>query len=64
MIDNLLRPLLVGKDTRMPDFVVQIATLAGVEFFGLNGFIIRPVIAALFIAGWNSLGEWRATAES
>jgi len=53
MVDNVLRPILVGRDTRMPDFVVLIATLAGLELFGLNGFIIGPVIAALFIAAWQ-----------
>jgi predicted PurR-regulated permease PerM len=60
MIDNILRPILVGKDTRMPDFVVLIATLAGLDLFGLNGFIIGPVIAALFIAVWKSVGETRS----
>jgi len=53
MVDNVLRPVLVGRDTRLPDFVVLIATLSGLELFGLNGFIIGPVIAALFIAVWN-----------
>ncbi|WP_159978611.1 MULTISPECIES: AI-2E family transporter [unclassified Novosphingobium] len=53
MVDNVLRPILVGRDTRLPDFVVLIATLSGLELFGLNGFIIGPVIAALFISVWN-----------
>jgi predicted PurR-regulated permease PerM len=57
MIDNILRPILVGQDTRMPDFVVLIATLAGLELFGLNGFIIGPVIAALFIAVWKIVAQ-------
>jgi predicted PurR-regulated permease PerM len=57
LIDNLLRPILVGRDTRMPDFVVLIATLSGLELFGLNGFIVGPVIAALFIAVWNLVSE-------
>ncbi|KPH66813.1 AI-2E family transporter [Novosphingobium aerophilum] len=57
MIDNILRPILVGRDTRMPDFVVLIATLAGLQIFGLNGFIVGPVIAALFIAVWNLMRE-------
>ncbi|GGC14533.1 AI-2E family transporter [Novosphingobium endophyticum] len=57
MIDNLLRPILVGRDTRMPDFVVLIATLAGLELFGLNGFIVGPMIAALFIAVWNLVSD-------
>ena len=60
LVDNLLRPILVGKDTRMPDFVVLIATLAGIELFGLNGFIIGPMIAALFIAVWDLVSATRA----
>ncbi|EIZ78572.1 hypothetical protein WSK_2619 [Novosphingobium sp. Rr 2-17] len=59
MVDNVLRPILVGRDTRMPDFVVLIATLSGLELFGLNGFIVGPVIAALFIAVWNQQREKR-----
>lgn len=60
MVDNVLRPILVGRETRMPDFVVLIATLAGLQLFGLNGFIIGPVIAALFIAVWKMVAELRA----
>ncbi|MBB3940736.1 putative PurR-regulated permease PerM [Novosphingobium fluoreni] len=62
LVDNLLRPILVGRDTRMPDFVVLIATLSGLELFGLTGFIVGPVIAALFIAVWNMAIEQRAAA--
>lgn len=57
MVDNVLRPILVGRDTRMPDFVVLISTLSGLELFGLNGFVIGPVIAALFIAVWDQQRE-------
>jgi predicted PurR-regulated permease PerM len=53
LIDNLLRPMLVGKDTRMPDYVVMITTLGGMVVFGLNGFVLGPVIAAMFIAAWE-----------
>ncbi|RJG06663.1 AI-2E family transporter [Noviherbaspirillum cavernae] len=53
LVDNILRPLLVGKDTQMPDYVVLISTLGGLSLFGLNGFVIGPVIAALFIASWD-----------
>jgi predicted PurR-regulated permease PerM len=62
LVDNLLRPILVGRETRMPDFVVLIATLAGLELFGLNGFIVGPVIAALFIAVWSMVIEARTSA--
>ncbi len=52
LVDNLLRPILVGKDTRMPDYVVLITTLGGMVVFGINGFVIGPVIAAMFMAVW------------
>jgi predicted PurR-regulated permease PerM len=52
-VDNILRPILVGKDTQMPDYVVLISTLGGMALFGLNGFVIGPAIAALFIAVWD-----------
>jgi predicted PurR-regulated permease PerM len=53
LVDNLLRPILVGKDTRMPDYVVMITTLGGMAVFGVNGFVIGPTIAAMFIAVWH-----------
>lgn len=59
MVDNLLRPVLVGRDTRLPDYVVLITTLGGLELFGFSGIVIGPVIAALFIAIWNNLAETR-----
>ena len=53
LVDNLLRPILVGKDTKMPDYVVLIATLGGMAIFGINGFVIGPVVAAMFMAVWD-----------
>ncbi len=53
LVDNVLRPLLVGKDTKMPDYVVLISTLGGMALFGLTGFVIGPAIAALFVAVWD-----------
>ena len=53
LVDNLLRPMLVGKDTRMPDYVVMITTLGGMVVFGINGFVLGPTIAAMFIAVWH-----------
>ena len=52
-VDNFLRPLLVGADTQMPDYLVLISTLGGLAVFGINGLVIGPVIAALFIASWD-----------
>jgi predicted PurR-regulated permease PerM len=60
LVDNILRPILVGKDTNMPDYVVLIATLGGMVLFGINGFVIGPLIAALFIAVWDIVASSRA----
>jgi predicted PurR-regulated permease PerM len=59
LVDNFLRPILVGKDTKMRDYVVLISTLGGIEAFGLNGFVIGPVIAAMFIAVWDIISASR-----
>lgn len=53
LVDNLMRPLLVGKDTKMPDYLVLVSTIGGMSLFGLNGFVIGPLIAALFMASWD-----------
>ncbi|MBB5220836.1 putative PurR-regulated permease PerM [Amaricoccus macauensis] len=52
LVDNLLRPKLVGADTKMPDYVILVSTLGGISIFGINGFVIGPLIAALFMAAW------------
>lgn len=59
LVDNFLRPILVGRDTRMPDYLILIATLGGIVIFGLNGFVIGPVIAAMFLVSWNMLAAAR-----
>lgn len=53
LADNLLRPILVGKNAGMPDYVVMITTISGMAIFGINGFIIGPTLAAMFIAVWH-----------
>ena len=59
--DYVLRPMLVGKDTKLPDYVVLISTLGGIAVFGANGFVIGPVIAALFVAAWEIYTASRLT---
>ena len=53
LIDNLLRPILIGRDTKMPDYLVLLSTLGGLTAFGVSGFVIGPVIAALFLSVWT-----------
>jgi predicted PurR-regulated permease PerM len=62
LVDNVMRPILVGQDTKMPDYVVLISTLGGLAIFGINGFVIGPVIAAMFMAAWDIFSASRAGA--
>ena len=59
LVDNVVRPILVGKDTKMPDYVVLISTISGLQIFGLNGFVLGPVIAAVFLTVWEIYSESR-----
>lgn len=53
VIDNLLRPPLVGRGARLPDYVVLVSTVGGLTLMGVNGFVVGPLIAALFVAVWS-----------
>jgi predicted PurR-regulated permease PerM len=53
LADNILRPVLVGRDTKLPDYMVLFSTLGGITLLGINGFVIGPLIAALFLAFWQ-----------
>ncbi len=53
LVDNVLRPILVGRDTRLPDYLVLLSTLGGFGLLGMNGFIIGPLLAVLFITCWD-----------
>lgn len=53
LADNLLRPILVGRDTKLPDYIVLLSTLGGLIMFGINGFVMGPLVAALFMAFWG-----------
>ncbi|WP_257978456.1 AI-2E family transporter [Aeromonas salmonicida] len=57
MVDNILRPILVGRDTKMPDYLILLSTLGGIIVFGINGFVLGPIIAALFITTWLIFGD-------
>jgi len=55
-IDNLLRPVLVGRDTQMHELMILFGTLGGIIMFGVVGVIIGPIIAALFVTVWDIYG--------
>jgi predicted PurR-regulated permease PerM len=55
-VDNVLRPILVGKDAKMPDLLILIGTLGGIFLFGPIGFIIGPIVCGLFLTVWDIYG--------
>jgi predicted PurR-regulated permease PerM len=55
--DNILRPSLIGRDARMSDLMIFLSTLGGILLFGAVGFIVGPIIAALFVTVWHIYGE-------
>jgi predicted PurR-regulated permease PerM len=55
-IDNILRPILVGKDAKMPDLLILVGTLGGLFLFGPIGFIVGPIVCGLFLTVWDIYG--------
>jgi len=53
VVDNILRPILVARDTQMPDYLVLLSTLGGIALYRINGFVIGPAVATLFLAFWQ-----------
>ncbi len=64
LADNILRPILVGRDTGIPDWLVLVTTLGGIELVGLSGIVVGPLAGALFITLWQILTEQRLADES
>lgn len=62
-IDNVLRPILVGRDTGIPDWIILVTTLGGISLAGFSGIVIGPLVAGLFLASWSILQEQRAEDE-
>ncbi|WP_010218316.1 AI-2E family transporter [Sphingomonas sp. PAMC 26621] len=59
LADNILRPMLVGRDTGIPDWLVLVTTLGGIELVGLSGIVVGPIVGALFLTGLGILTEKR-----
>jgi predicted PurR-regulated permease PerM len=61
-VDNLLRPRLVGQDTKMHELLIFFSTIGGILLFGVMGFILGPILAALFVTAWEMFGTAFRTA--
>jgi len=62
-VDNVLRPILVGRDTGIPDWIILVTTLGGISLAGFSGIVLGPLVAGLFLAAWGILQEQRAEDE-
>ncbi|MDR2877363.1 MAG: AI-2E family transporter [Chromatiales bacterium] len=47
LLDNVLRPRIIGAETRLPDLLIFVSILGGVGMFGVLGLLIGPIIAAV-----------------
>ncbi|MGE5299933.1 MAG: AI-2E family transporter [Acidobacteriota bacterium] len=50
MVDNILKPLIIGSRTKMPTIIILFSVLGGIKFFGMIGLIMGPLITAVFIS--------------
>ncbi len=55
-LDNVLRPKLVGSDTELHELMIFFSTMGGLAMFGFLGFIIGPIVGALFVTVWHIYG--------
>ncbi len=63
-IDNLLRPILIGKDVELHSLLIFLSTLGGIVIFGVSGFVIGPVITSLLVALWEMYEEFYRRGET
>ena len=57
LVDEFLRPIMVGRGSKLPDPVILLATIGGLASFGISGFVLGPIIAAFFLSLWTIFGE-------
>lgn len=50
LVDNILKPLIIGKRTKMPFLPLFFSVLGGIKLFGLIGFIMGPMVLATFVS--------------
>jgi predicted PurR-regulated permease PerM len=56
LIDNLLFPILVGKDLRLHPVPIFVALLGGITLFGASGLVLGPLVLTVSLA---LLEVWR-----
>ncbi len=49
LVDNILRPIVVGRDAKLPDLLILVSTLGGIVMFGATGILLGPILAAVVV---------------
>jgi predicted PurR-regulated permease PerM len=57
LVEGTMRPILVSKTAQVPDYLVLLSTIGGLAIFGVSGFVIGPLIAAMFVTAWGIAGR-------
>ncbi len=50
LIDNIMKPALIGEKTKLPYFMLFFGILGGIKLYGLMGIFLAPVVLSLFFA--------------
>jgi predicted PurR-regulated permease PerM len=50
MVDNILKPIIIGSRTKMPTIVILFSVLGGIKLFGVIGLITGPLVTAVFLS--------------
>lgn len=57
LIDNFLKPKLIGNETQMHPAIILVGILGGINLFGIIGIILGPLTLALFVTLIKIYGE-------
>ncbi|WP_158968094.1 AI-2E family transporter [Chachezhania sediminis] len=63
LVDNMLRPALVRRDSGLHDVLILVSTLGGLGIFGAPGLVLGPVVAAIFVSIWTDWAEVNGSIE-
>ena len=61
LIDNVLRPKLVGERAKLHELFIFFAVLGGLQVFGIVGLFLGPVVLAIALALFDALRQPEAT---
>ena len=50
LLDNIIKPAIIGERTKLPYFLLFFGIMGGLKFFGLMGIFLAPVVLSVFFA--------------